>query len=598
MSVAVCTPVVILVGYVSSTLSQVRRTFGSESIDVSEPHVLAIATSAFALVTSLIGAWLLFRAWTRLRAAEAQQRVLALQLTTSLDSLAQGIAVFAGDHRLRHWNPSFAELLELPPSLLRAGMPYGAIVRLLRDRCDDLREEEPARAFPTALEPVDFQAPKVREYIGSGDRHLEIRSVPMETGGLVLTIGDMTERVRNERALLQSQKMRAIGQLAGGIAHDFNNLLTVIVGNIEAVQLELGSTSSAGSNSGLYQHLGNRLGQAAGAADRGAGLSRQLLSFARRQPLVPELVDLAQLLPDLMPLLSRTLGERIEIRLDQPDGEWLVTIDPIQLESAILNLALNARDAMPHGGVLTIRLAPGPADPVVPLEAVAGSRRDAIELSVTDTGQGMTEAVVSQAFEAFFTTKADRGGTGLGLATLSAFATQSGGAATLASRPGLGTTVTIMLPRAVGAVPGGPSRALMPSAIPRGEGRILLVEDAADVRRIVADTLRTLGYRVSEAEDGCTALRMLKDCSGRIDLLLTDIGLPGALDGIALAEQSMQLRPGIRVLYMSGYGDGTGENSNRRRVPAGRLIGKPFKREQLARAVYEMLRSSGNAAAA
>ncbi|NPD65842.1 response regulator [Lichenicola cladoniae] len=592
--VAICALVVILAGYVSSTLSLVSRTSALESVIGSDVHFLAIASSGFALGLTLIGASLLLRAWTRLRVAEVQQRILAQQLTSGLASFAQGVAVFAADSTLRHWNPKFSDLLDLPPPLLRAGLGYAAIVGLLQDRRRPGQELVLEPCFPTTAEPGGSGVPVLRECIGPGDRNLEIRSAPIETGGLVLTIGDMTERVQNERALLQSQKMQAIGQLTGGIAHDFNNLLTVIVGNIEAVQLELGSMSPGATDAGLRQHLG----QAAGAADRGAGLSRQLLAFARRQPLLPELVDLALLLPDLMPLLRRTLGERIEILLDLPEGEWLVTIDPIQLESAILNLALNARDAMPGGGVLAIRLAAGAADPVGTAARAPRGRPDVFELSLADTGQGMSEAVASRAFEAFFTTKADRGGTGLGLATLSAFASRSGGAARLVSQPGLGTTVTIQLPRTAGHAPDASARTLSPSGIPRGEGRILLVEDSADVRKIVADTLRTLGYRVCEAEDGCVALRMLSDRSDRIDLLLTDIGLPGPLDGFALAERSAQLRPGIRVLYMSGYGDETGTVSHRRRAPAGMLIGKPFRREQLARAVYETLRSSGKAAAA
>ena len=293
-------------------------------------------------------------------------------------------------------------------------------------------------------------------------------------------------------------------------------------------------------------------------------------------------------MPELVPLLRRTLGEHIEIRYVETAGLWPALADAAQLESAVLNLALNARDAMPGGGRLTIELANKVLDEDYArahAEVVAG---DYAMLAVSDTGHGMTPDVVARVFEPFFTTKPDGSGTGLGLAMVFGFVKQSGGHVKIYSEPGEGTTVRLYLPRPVGGAMPAPVAARAPVELPRGSATVLVVEDDAAVREIACAILGDLGYRVLEAADGEEALRVFGANAAAVDLLLTDVVLPGRLRGREVAERVAAVRPEVRVLFMSGYT----ENSivHHGRLDDGvQLIGKPFKREQLARKVAEVL---------
>ncbi|GJE07957.1 Sensor histidine kinase RcsC [Methylobacterium jeotgali] len=537
---------------------------------------LAIGTALLAVLAILLATRLLNRAWASSYSAEKEQRVLALRLQTCLDSLSQGVAVFGADRRLSHWNHCFQVLLDLPRGMLRPGVPYATFAE---------HSAEPGRA---ALESEDQivhggHAPDeavVFERTGGDGHHLELRRTPMPDGGFVLTISDMTKRAQAEGVLREVQKMQAIGQLTGGIAHDFNNLLQVILGNLEIVRGKLGE----------QPRLQERVERAAWAAQRGATLTSQLLAFARKQPLAPAAIDLSAAMPDLVPLLRRTLGEHIEVRYIESASLWPAMADPAQLESAVLNLALNARDAMPGGGRLTIELGNKVIDAAYARAHAEVRAGDYAMVAVSDTGHGMTREVLARVFEPFFTTKPDGKGTGLGLAMVFGFVKQSGGHVKIYSEPGEGTTVKLYLPRAIGGATAGP-RTSTPVELPRGSATILVVEDEAAVREVACTILRELGYRVLEAGDGEEGLRVFGANAAGIDLLLTDVILPGRIRGRELSERILAVRPEVRVVFMSGYT----ENSivHHGRLDDGvTLVGKPFRREQLAVAVAEALRTA------
>ncbi|MGU3449779.1 MULTISPECIES: CHASE3 domain-containing protein [unclassified Methylobacterium] len=536
---------------------------------------MVIVGSALAVLTLLWAARLLNRAWSRSYATEAEQRALALRLRTTIDSLSQGVAVFGPNRKLANWNECFQVLLDLPKAMLRSGTAYGTFVE---------HTSEPGRPALETEDQIRHGSRNLREAVtyereGTDGHHLEIRRTPMPDGGFVLTISDMTKRAQAEAVLREAQKMQAVGQLTGGIAHDFNNLLQVILGNLEFVRAKLDGDAK----------LQQRIERASWAAQRGATLTGQLLAFARKQPLAPAPVDLAATMPDLIPLLRRTLGEHIEVRYVETAGLWPAMADPAQLESAVLNLALNARDAMPGGGRLTIELGNKVLDEAYARENAEITPGDYAMVAVSDTGHGMTPDIVRRVFEPFFTTKPDGKGTGLGLAMVFGFVKQSGGHVKIYSEPGEGTTVKIYLPRAVGAVAAAPVTGT-PVELPRGSATVLVVEDEAGVREIACAILSDLGYRVLEAVDGEDALRVFGTNAASVDLLLTDVVLPGKVRGRELAERVQSLRPEVRVLFMSGYT----ENSivHHGRLDDGvHLVGKPFKREQLARKVAEVLGS-------
>ncbi len=534
---------------------------------------LILAGLAATVAAMLVAARMLNRAWSQSRAAETEQRATAMRLQTSLDSLSQGVAVFDAGRMLTNWNECFQVLLGVPRALVRAGTPYAALAEQTAEAGIPLESE--SQLTHGRIAPGDAVAYERRQADG---HELEIRRTPMPDGGFVLVITDMTKRAQAEAVIRESQKMQAIGQLTGGIAHDFNNLLTVILGNLEYVRGKLAGEGA----------LQTRIDRATWAAGRGATLTAQLLAFARKQPLAPKPVDLAATMPELVPLLRRTLGEHIEIRYVETAGLWPAMADPAQLESAVLNLALNARDAMPGGGRLTIELANKVLDDEYARRHAEVTAGDYTMVAVSDTGHGMTPDIVARVFEPFFTTKADGRGTGLGLAMVFGFVKQSGGHVKIYSEPGEGTTVRLYLPRAIGAAATLLSRVSAPVELPRGSATILIVEDEPAVREVAVGILSELGYHVLEAGDGEDGLRVFGQHAAAIDLLLTDVVLPGRIRGRDLAERITAMRPEVRVLYMSGYT----ENSimHHGRLDDGvQLIGKPFKREQLAQKVAEVL---------
>ena len=533
--------------------------------------MIAIAALVWAAVT-------LNRAWSRSYRAEQNHRSLALRLRASLDSLSQGVAMFNADRQLTNWNECFQLLLALPKAMVRSGTPYAVFHdHLAESGAAFLESEDQVRHGPGRPgEPVVYERTR------ADGVQMELRRTAVLDGGFVLTVTDMTKRAQAEGVLREAQKMQAIGQLTGGIAHDFNNLLTVILGNLEFVRLRPNEP----------EKLKTRIERAIWAAQRGATLTRQLLAFARRQPLAPAAIDLAAAMPELVPLLRRTLGEHIEVRYVETAALWPAMADAAQLESAVLNLALNARDAMLGGGRLTIELANKVLDEDYARRESDVSTGDYTMLAVSDTGHGMTPDVVARVFEPFFTTKPDGQGTGLGLAMVFGFVKQSGGHVKIYSEPGEGTTVRVYLPRAVGASAAGTQRSAVPVELPRGSATVLVVEDEPAVREIAVAMLGDLGYRVLEAADGEEGLRVFGAHASAIHLLLTDVVLPGKVRGRELAERITAIRPEVKVVYMSGYT----ENSivhNGRLDDGVVLISKPFQREQLARKVAEALGDVG-----
>jgi PAS domain S-box-containing protein len=386
------------------------------------------------------------------------------------------------------------------------------------------------------------------------------------------------ERLKaTEEALRQSQKMEAVGQLTGGIAHDFNNLLTGIVGSLDLLQTRL--------HQGRTDNFARYINAAMTSANRAAALTHRLLAFARRQPLIPKSADVNELVVSLEDLLRRTIGETIDLEIAASDDLWCTLCDSNQLESALLNLAINARDAMPDGGKLTIRTANARLDSVT-ADTPALSPGDYIRIDVTDTGVGMSAEVASRAFDPFFTTKPIGQGTGLGLSMIYGFARQSNGHATIDTRPGQGTTISLYLPRHI-----GDDTAPHPSATRAAEyaatgETVLVVEDEPVVRGVILEMLGDQGYRTLEAVDGASGLRILRS-DAPVDLLVTDVGLPG-MNGRQLADQARETRPGLKVLFMTGYAESVAISDGF--LQAGmEMITKPFELDNLSRRIRAMV---------
>ena len=390
---------------------------------------------------------------------------------------------------------------------------------------------------------------------------------------------EVLEREQAEEKLRQAQKMEAVGQLTGGIAHDFNNMLQAIGGSLELMRRRVAQ--------GRPGEIGRFVEAAEQVVSRATGLTHRLLAFARRQTLQPRATNLDELIKGIADLIRRTVGQAIAVELRLADGVWPVLCDANQLESALLNLAINARDAMPTGGRLVIRtvmLRLSPADVAGHEGAAPG---DYVEISIADTGTGMDEVTRARAFEPFFTTKPLGQGTGLGLSQLYGFVRQTGGMVRLESALGQGTMVCLYLPRDTEVAEAEDTHrniAQSPSGVPRGtHGTVLVVEDEDAVRAVVAEALREQGCRVLEAGDGSAGLHMLNSRE-RIDLLVTDVGLPG-LNGRQLAAARVR-RPGLPVLLITGYAGGAVEEA----LPAGmEVIGKPFALDALASRVHAMV---------
>jgi CheY-like chemotaxis protein len=385
--------------------------------------------------------------------------------------------------------------------------------------------------------------------------------------------------VKAEDALRQSQKMEAVGQLTGGLAHDFNNLLTGISGSLELLQLRI--------SQGRFKDVERYIAVAQGASNRAASLTHRLLAFSRRQTLDPKATNVNRLISGMGELINNTIGPTVEVRVVEQDDLWTTLVDPNQLENALLNLCINARDAMPDGGRIKIETTNCSFDQTAAREREL-KPGDYISLTVSDTGTGMTEEVAQRAFDPFYTTKPLGQGTGLGLSMIYGFAKQSGGQVRIDSIAGSGTTIYLFLPRHsefedlsdVAANSSGSARAIA------GE-TVLIVDDEPSVRMLITEVLAELGYTAIEAADGTSALRVLQSDT-RIDLLVTDVGLPGGMNGRQLADFGRIARPALKILFITGYAEKAVVGGDQ--LMAGmEILTKPFAMDGLAARIKDLI---------
>ena len=405
--------------------------------------------------------------------------------------------------------------------------------------------------------------------------HVPVRNEQGRIDRIVGSARDVTEREQAEEQLRRAQRMEAIGHLTGGVAHDFNNLLQVIRGNLELIAPDVAHRDAAAQ----------RLRNALHGADRAAQLTRQLLAFARRQPLEPKVVNLGRMMGDMTDMLRRMLGESIAVETIIAEGLWNTLADPAQVESAVLNLAINARDAMPGGGRLSIEVSNARLDRDAVQTGADVEPGQYVLIAVCDTGHGMAPDVAARVFEPFFTTKGEEKGTGLGLSMVYGFVKQSNGHVQIYSEVGQGTTVKIFLPRAH-----QDETVVEPAVAGSLEGRsevILVVEDDDLVRASSVSLLRDLGYTCLHAPDGAAALELLR-AGVKVDLLFTDVVMPGPVRSRELASEAQRLRPGLPVLFTSGYTEDAIVHDGRL-DPGVQLLSKPYSRDDLARKIRGLL---------
>jgi PAS domain S-box-containing protein len=427
----------------------------------------------------------------------------------------------------------------------------------------------------------------------NGDTHITM--VRNQSGGieqLIVQIVDASEKKLAATSLQRAQKMEAIGQLTGGLAHDFNNLLTVIMGNLELLEGKMPDDRTT-----------KRLSEAIDAARKGAGLTRQMLAFARKQELEPRDVKVNELVAGIEPLISRTIGEQVELKADLMAGDPIAVIDPSQLESAILNLAINARDAMPSGGLLTIETQPVFLDENYTQKHPDVTPGHYVMVAVSDTGTGMSAELLDKVFQPFFTTKEQGKGSGLGLSMVYGFIKQSGGHINVYSEVGHGTAIKMYLPRkfvigeiipeVLGVAPemiaaepfcAEPEPEII---VPRSP-KILVVEDQEAVRAVACGFLQDFGYDVVEAEDGLQALAKLQE-NPDVDLMFSDVVMPGGLNGFDLAQAARGIRPDLKVVHTSGYPKGAMVHQEEPRFREGFIIMKPYRREDLQKIIRDAL---------
>ena len=545
---------------------------------------------------------------THVRQAQEALRESEARFRTLFQSIDEGFCIIEfldGPHGALS---DYVHVAANPAYEKHAGIP-NIVGQKLREMVPDEADRWAAiyREVLLTGEPVRFE----QELMATG-RHLELaafRVEPKERRQVAVLFQDVTARKRAElelkrlnetlelrvaeeverrgqaeEALRQAQKMEAVGQLTGGIAHDFNNLLTVITGNVDAARRHLGDTAEA--------RVQRALGSAMIGAERAAVLTQRLLAFSRRQPLDPKPIDVNKLVGGMAQMLHSTLGETIALETVGAAGLWRIEADPHQLENAIINLAVNARDAMGvetgGSGKLTIETANTHLDRDYAAQNAGVTAGQYVVICVSDTGHGMDEETLERVFEPFFTTKEVGKGTGLGLSMVYGFVKQSGGHVKLYTEVGVGTTVRIYLPRFIGdedeEKPG--ENAIVPEG--SRDETILVCEDDDDVRAYTVEVLRELGYRVLEAHDGPSALRLLERQEGKVDLLFTDVVLPAGMTGAVLAAQVREMRPDIRILFTTGYARNAIVHHGR--LDAGvELITKPFSYADLAARVRDML---------
>jgi two-component system cell cycle sensor histidine kinase/response regulator CckA len=496
----------------------------------------------------------------------------------TLDAVVQSspVAILGLDasRRVIVWNRNAERIFGLSATDV-VGRPFPPLVEVTRTQLGDMMRRLLEGEMLTDVE-IHHQPPN------HATLELRVSGAPLydadgRVRGAVCIVEDVTESKATRRQLEHAQRMEAVGQLTGGLAHDFNNLLAVVIGNLDLLhdQPELQGASKESVDLALKASLG------------GATLIRQLLAFSRRQALSPKAFDLNALVTSTRELLSRTLGEHIEVEMRLAADLWRAMADATQVESAIANLAINARDAMPNGGRLILETANqhlGPPDGDANPDALLG---DYVMLTVSDSGTGIPAEVLNRVFEPFFTTKEQGKGSGLGPSMVYGFVKQSRGHVKIYSEVGHGTTVRLYLPRAGEQKPAAATSAPVASDPDRIEAVVLVVEDNIDVRRIVCRLLRDFGCTVIEASSGQTALDILHS-DRKIDLMFSDVVMPGGMSGAELVQAARRLRPGIKTLLTTGFAEASLRNQAQF-ASAGEIITKPYRRQDLARKLRSVL---------
>jgi signal transduction histidine kinase/CheY-like chemotaxis protein len=512
----------------------------------------------------------------RLKAeSEGQEKSDLLQ--TVFHNMAQGLLAFSPEGKLVAFNEKYREITGLPEGFLKLGMSQGEVIRFRGERGDFGPGDADEYVRKIQENAARGEAQQTERITTHGKPHIHMRNM-MPDGGSIVTTTDISERLEVEQQLRQAQKMEAVGQLTGGVAHDFNNLLAVSLGNVELAE-------GVAKKGGDVQPFLNKIKR---ATQRGAALTSQLLAFSRKQTLFPKLIELGELVQGISGLLQTALGETIEISIRSDANTGSCEVDPSLLESAILNLALNARDAMPDGGTLTIQ-----TENITLERGYVGAQAELppgeyVVLVMTDTGAGMPKDVIDHVFEPFFTTKEVGQGTGLGLSMVYGFVKQSDGHVTIYSEEGQGTTIKLYLPRSdgTGKHPVQVEDEIIPIA--RGE-TVLVVEDDPDLRVLADNMLVELGYVVITAPSAREAVEALE--SQAVDIILSDVVLPGGTSGPKFIAEARVGRPGLKVVFMSGYpADAIGEGKTLRIEDV--LIQKPFNMRDLAHALHEALKQT------
>ncbi len=496
--------------------------------------------------------------------------VLARRLTAIVESTNDAIISKTLDGEITSWNPAAERMFGHG-----ADEAIGQNISIVIPEDRLVEEPEFIRQLAAGQSIIDFETIRVRKDGQIFPVSITVSPLRNEAGmviGASKIVRDTTERKALKAQLVQAQKMEAIGHLTGGIAHDFNNLLTVVLGCSEILSGELSDNPELVTLSEMIHS----------AAKRGAELTHQMLAFGRRQMLQPTALHMEKLLTDLGELLKRTLSDAIEVEIINDPDAWMALVDPVQVESAILNLALNAKDAMPHGGRLTIETTNVWLDDSyseVNIEVVPGPY---VAIIVSDNGVGISSENIGRVFDPFFSTKPSGKGSGLGLSMVYGFVKQSLGHVKIYSEVGVGTSVKLYLPRA-DCSDALPVQAELAANDPSGTEKILLVEDDPLVLAFAERQLTNLGFKVVTAKNGIEALQVVGDHMD-IDLLFTDVVMPGGLNGRQLAEEVSKIRPGIKILLSSGYTEDVINHQGR--LAAGmHLLGKPYSRIQLASAI-------------
>ena len=512
--------------------------------------------------------------------AELRGQALATRLRKMIDNMPAGCLLLDNHRRILDWNPA-AEQIFGYSKIEALGMDSFDLIVAPEQRA--IIEAKVARAYSGEDTTSHVSLNRTKDGRAIFCEWVNTRLIDDEGNctGLVSMVRDISAQRIAEEKTRQATRMEAIGQLTGGIAHDFNNLLQVIIGNSEILIESL-------EDRPRLQRWANMTKQ---AADRGAELTLRLLAYSRRQTLEPVSVDLHEVISGLSPLIERSIGEHIAISTALEEDLWQATLDRSQIDQALLNIVLNACDAMPNGGSLTIAT----SNASLSLVETAGEVKpgDYVAVTVTDSGTGMTPDVLKRAFEPFFSTKGVGKGSGLGLSMVHGFVNQSGGFVRLESEIGKGTTVRIYFPRAV--VRDAAKSQSGEMTLDASRKTILVVEDNDMVRSYVTAQLESLGYNVLEAENGPAGLAMLES-AGHVDLLFTDVIMPGGMNGRELAERAVERRPDLKVLFTSGY-DESAITTDGRLAAGMYLLKKPYQRKELAGKIIEVLNSTATAAA-